>query len=264
MISATEAWLIDLATVWDDGEEVSPRGQKTKEVVGYKAMTVDMSRPVVTTAERKLGYKFLAAEAAWILSGDDRVSTISPFSKDISKFSDDGHKFAGAYGPKVVDQLDYVVECLVRDPDSRQAVINIWREKPGPSKDVPCTLSLQFLYRRDEVHCVASMRSSDLWLGHVYDVFNFSMIAAYVAIKLRGATGRTVQLGDLHLTSGSKHVYERNYDAVLDVLRATEHGDVDPGPTVNLDRFIVADDLISHLWQLAWSGKAVEQSSWDA
>lgn len=264
MMSATEAWLIDLATVWDDGATVSPRGQNTKEVVGYKAVTVDMSRPVVTTPERKLGYKFLAAEAAWILSGDDKVATIAPYSKEISKFSDDGHVFAGAYGPKILDQVEYVVDCLVKDPYSRQAVVNIWRENPGPSKDVPCTLSAQFLYRNNEIHCVDTMRSSDLWLGHPYDVFNFAMLSAYVAIKLRTRTGRTVGLGDLHLTSGSKHIYERNYDGVLDVLRAAEDRDVDPGPRVDPYKFVTAEDLVRHLWALADSGKVLEQSSWDA
>lgn len=263
VMSATAAWLLDLDTVYHDGVEVSPRGQKTLEVLGYKAVTVDMSRPVVTTPERKLGYKFLAAEAAWILSGDDKVATIAPYSKEISKFSDDGHVFAGAYGPKILDQLEYVVDCLIKDPDSRQAVLNIWRENPKPSKDVPCTLSLQFLYRDSEIHCVASMRSSDLWLGHPYDIMNFSMLSAYIAIKLRGVTGRPVTLGELHLTSGSKHIYERNYEGVLNVLRATESGLVDPGPKVNLDRFIVADDLVAHLWSLAETGKALDQSSWD-
>lgn len=263
-ISATEAWVLDLDTVMNDGDPVSPRGRNTLEVVGYKALTVDMTRPVIVVPERKLGYKFLAAEAAWILSGDDKVATIAPYSKDISKFSDDGHKFAGAYGPKVVDQLEYVVDCLVKDPDSRQAVLNIWRENPGPSKDIPCTLSLQFLYREDIVHCVASMRSSDLWLGHVYDVFNFSMIAAYVAIKLRTCTGRVVGLGDLHLTAGSKHVYEENFDAARLVLKTTDQNGTDDGPTVDVYKFSTADDLVSHLWQLAETGEAKEQSSWDA
>lgn len=264
MMSATEAWIIDLSRVWDDGFDVSPRGQRTKEMVGFKSLTVDMSRPIIVVPERKLGYRFLAAEAAWILSGDDKVATIAPYSKEIVKFSDDGHVFAGAYGPKILDQVDYVVDCLVRDPDSRQAVINIWRENPKPSKDIPCTLSEQFLFRDGKIHCVATMRSSDLWLGHVYDVFNLSMVAAYVAIKLRTMTGRVVGLGELHLTAGSKHIYERDFDGVVDVLRATEICQVDPGPTVDPYKFDTADGLVLHLWELAESGKAGEHSSWDA
>lgn len=264
VMSATEAWVLDLDQVLNNGAEVSPRGQRTLEALGYQSATVDMSRPVVMSPERKLGYKFLAAEAAWILSGDDKVATIAPYSKEISNFSDDGHVFAGAYGPKVVDQLEYVVDCLVKDPDSRQAVLNIWRENPKPSKDIPCTLSLQFLYRSDEIHCVASMRSSDLWLGHVYDVFNFSMIAAYVAIKLRTVTGRVAHLGDLHLTAGSKHVYDKNVEGVKAVLAASDKLGVHDGPIVDVYKFTTADDLVSHLWTLAETGEVADQSSWAA
>lgn len=265
MFSATEGWLLDLATVWDDGVDVKPRGQATRELVGFRSQVVDMTQPVVTTPERKLGYKFMAAEAAWILSGDDKVATIAPYSKDIVNYSDDGHRFYGAYGPKIMDQVEYVVDSLVRDPDSRQAVLSIWRENPKPSKDVPCTLTEQFLLRDNELHCVATMRSSDLWLGHVYDVFNLSMTAAYVALKLRGRTGRMVELGDLHLTCGSKHVYERNYEGVETVLKATEGRLVDHGPVVDpMGLFTTTDELVRHLWALAESGKVAEQSSWRA
>ena len=50
------------------------------------------------------------------------------FMKAIAKFSDDGIMFRGAYGPKVVEQLGYVTQNLLSDPDSRQAVININNE----------------------------------------------------------------------------------------------------------------------------------------
>jgi thymidylate synthase len=42
----------------------------------------------------------------------------------------------------IKQQLDYVVEALVKDNDSRQAVLTIWRPSPAPSKDIPCTVSI--------------------------------------------------------------------------------------------------------------------------
>lgn len=130
-------WIDLLWEIADSGSQVGPRGKGTLEILA-KTTVVDMKMPVVTIPQRNLGYKFMAAEAHWILSGDNRVETIAPYSKQISRFSDDGVRFFGAYGPKVVDQLSYVVDCLVRDEASRQAVMTIWRERPGSTKDVPC------------------------------------------------------------------------------------------------------------------------------
>lgn len=227
--TATSVWLGLLEVLMRSGQAASPRGMPVKELLAAQT-GFSMRYPVVRVPGRKLGWRFLAAEAWWILTGRDDVASIAPYSKDIANFSDDGVKFFGAYGPKVVPQLDYVVSKLIEDPDSRQAVISIWREAPGPTKDVPCTLSLQFLTRDRKLHCVATMRSSDAWLGWVYDVFNFTMISAMVLLKLRSRVGvhpaddslasrfPSAGLGNLYMTMGSSHLYERNWEAVGRIL----------------------------------------------
>ena len=206
--SATIAWQLVLDKLIHRGQPCAPRGQPILELIGY-SFTIDMKHPVVGNPKRKLGYKFMAAEAYWILMGDDRVETIAPYSKAIANFSGNGVTFDGAYGPKVVAQLEYVVQTLVNDRDTRQAVMTIWRENPGPSKDIPCTVAVQFLIRDGLLHCVDTMRSSDVWLGVPYDLFNFSMISMYVALRLR-EVGVHVELGTLTLQAGSQHLYERN------------------------------------------------------
>ena len=209
-----EGWVSTVQQLMAAETTVSPRGMKTRELLNH-TLAIDMQYPVLTVAERKLGYRFLHAEAAWILEGDNRVETIAPYSKLISQFSDDGIFFFGAYGPKVVDQLQHVVRALHADNDTRQAVINIWREKPGSSKDVPCTLSCQFLLREQRLHCVVTMRSSDIWLGVPYDLFNFSVLSAYVLLLLSAEDSSryaNVQLGTLYNNAGSRHVYETNFE----------------------------------------------------
>jgi len=130
------AWLAALDHIEWGGDTVTPRGQPTKELVCH-TMIVDMTRPVVTVKERHLGYRFMCAEAAWLLSGDDRVETIAPYSKTIANFSDDGATFFGAYGPKLRAQLDYVVGCLRDDPLSRQAVAKHLAREPAENKRLP-------------------------------------------------------------------------------------------------------------------------------
>ena len=158
MQSVNEVWLTMCKDIINHGVDIFPRGIPAKELRAYQTV-VDMSRPILSIKARELGYKFMAAEAYWILQGDNRVESIAPYSKMISEFSDDGVTFFGAYGPKVIDQLAYVAACLKKDSDSRQACINIWREKPRKTKDVPSTMSLQFIVRENVLHCIDTMRS---------------------------------------------------------------------------------------------------------
>jgi thymidylate synthase len=156
----------------------------------------------------------MAAEAYWILSGDDRVETIAPYSARIKDFSDDGVRFFGAYGPKIVAQLPYVVEKLLTDPRSRQAGLTIWRESPPETKDVPCTVAVFFAIRNGKLNAHVFMRSSDVWLGVPYDVFNFSMLSHLVCGLLNEQfdLGDQVSPGKLYLTAASSHLYAENWE----------------------------------------------------
>jgi len=254
----TDIWHQALRDLINKGQPVAPvsagaswRGRANKELLGYQT-TVPMNLPLVLAPDRKLGLRFLVAEAAWILSGDNRVSTIAPYAKVIGDLSDDGVRFFGAYGPRFIDQLSYVLSCFQKDTASRQAVIEVWREQPRSSKDVPCTLSWQYLIRGDRLHMIATMRSSDIWTGWVYDVFNFSMTAAVVALELRRLDPvlfGNLELGMLCLTAGSQHLYDVDLPGAMEVLKTGPHGSLIA--PLNLDEFQGAEALIEHLWALA-------------
>jgi thymidylate synthase len=226
-------WLKALGDVLTRGRKVSPRGKNTLELPQY-TLEVDMRRCVLTLPERKLSYSFMAREAWWILSGDDKTESIVPWNKNLGQFSDDGVKFFGAYGPKVVSQMDYVVNKLLEDEDTRQAGLTIWRENPPQTKDVPCTVAVFFSIRYDAAWPMLEvnvfMRSNDLWLGTPYDVFNFSMLGHYVCGRLNqvweNMEVHPVRPGTLRVTAASMHLYEENFEPaaklsnfVLDELR---------------------------------------------
>jgi len=218
-MSFNETWLKTLVALITAGDIVEPRGLWTKEILNHQ-FKVDMRFPVLTIPERRLSYKFMAAEAYWILSGDNRVETIAPFNKAIANFSDDGKVFFGAYGPKITNQLEYIIDVLSKDELSRQAVINIWRENPPKTKDVPCTLNLIFNIRDNRLHLTANMRSSDIWLGVPYDVFNFSMVAAYVVARLNSkmTNRKTIHPGVLTMNAVSRHLYETNEKDAWEII----------------------------------------------
>jgi len=223
--SASIAWRMMLREIQRRGQRTSPRGLAIDEVLGHQSV-VDMKRPVLLSRNRRLSYAFMAAEAYWILSGRNDVEYIEQFAKSHARFSDNGQAYFGAYGPRYIEQLPYVIDCLSKDRASRQAVISLWRERPPETADVPCTLSLQWLIRlkdeslvksspnllESEIHCIATMRSSDAWLGWPYDVFTFSMMSAHVAHLWHQRNAfqgyAAPQLGSLILTAGSQHLYD--------------------------------------------------------
>jgi thymidylate synthase len=226
MIDFTKTWLSLLHSALYFGYEVSPRGMLTRELPQH-TIAVNMRKPVLKVPARKLNYKFMAAEAYWIVSGDNKVKTIAPYNPNIAKFSDDGVKFFGAYGPKILAQLHYVVDKLLEDRDSRQAGLTIWRENPPVTKDVPCTVAMFFNIRQShydelELNAHVFMRSSDIWLGVPYDVFNFCMVAYLVCGYLNtfGPQNFVVKPGTLHLTAASSHIYESNWEAAKAIINS--------------------------------------------
>lgn len=211
-IVTNRVWRDKLAQLSEDPHFISePRGMKVHETLsGFYRVPMPA---YITLKSRKVNYAFMFGEAYWILSGSNLVSNITRFMKSYKNYSDNGVFLGGAYGPKVVDQLSYVVKALRSDPDTRQAILNIWRERPGSNKDIPCTLSLQFLIRKGRLHTIATMRSNDIVKGFTYDVFTFSMISLAVILLLQETNQDTteyydLQLGSLFVNAGSLHLYE--------------------------------------------------------
>jgi thymidylate synthase len=201
-----------------------PRRMKITEKLNH-TWKVDMDDPIITLPERKLSYPFMFGEATWMLQGKNDVESVSKYVGGIKRFSDDGKTFFGAYGPKIITQWGYVVQKLYSDRDSRQAIISIWRENPGISNDIPCTLTLQFFLREasDELwlHTIANMRSNDAWLGVPYDTFNFSAISFFIVLHLN-MLGIKCKLGELTIQAGSRHIYEHDFNK-LDAVFTSQY-----------------------------------------
>lgn len=234
-------WQNKVSEVMNHYEHVaSPRGMEVREIINGH-YTVPMPA-FLDLVERDVRVPFMFAEAAWIISGSNRLEDLTRYMRVYVNYSDDGNFLRGAYGPKVIDQLPYVVDTLTNDNDSRQAVMTIWRERPGPSKDIPCTVAMQFLVRDDVLHMVTTMRSNDVIMGFTYDVFTFSMVANAVRLLLK-ERGLDLVLGDLHVNAGSLHIYDRHYSEadkwieasnrdlsisrrVMEVMKADSYGEL--------------------------------------
>jgi thymidylate synthase len=206
MITATEAWLHQLKKCVDDGRECGD----TIELLS-SSLNFQMSDPIVLCKGRKVNYKFMFAEAAYIIQGWGDVRYLANYITRFVDYSDMYPLQQGSYGPPFVEQVRYVVETLKTNDESRQAVMTIWRPNPRLSKDIPCTLSLQFLIRDNQLHTIVTMRSSDIFTGLIYDMFCFTAMSAVVLSFL---DFDDVELGTCWINAGSSHLYKRDFDRI--------------------------------------------------
>lgn len=184
----------------------------TKELIGVQLVLNDCRQNVIVHPIRNLNYRFMIAEWLWIMAGRDDVGSVAYYNSQIARYSDDGMTFAGAYGPRLKHQWEYLFATLQVDPTSRQAVASIWTPDPPPSADVPCTLNLQLLLRDDSLHGIFNMRSSDAWKGIPHDAFCFSQMVNYLAGALE------VKPGSLIMNLGSSHLYQQDWEAAFNVV----------------------------------------------
>ena len=124
--------------------------------------------------------------------------------------------YDGAYGPRIKSQMDYIYQLLKQNPTSRRAVISIYNREDQNKNltfDVPSTISLQFLLRKQKLHLICYMRSNDLWNGLPFDVGIFSFLQEVMASWLR------IKLGTYTHFVGSAHIYLKDLQKVKKFLR---------------------------------------------
>ena len=211
---------VDVAQyVLKHGDRTAPRGQGTVEVLGAQ-IRIDAGHlmlPVCTN--RNPAQAIAAAEALQLVGGVSYPELMVSIAKKFGEFLDGG-TFHGAYGTRTRRQMVDVVDGLRMNTDTRQAVVTIWDpayDSRGGYRDMPCTISLQFLLRDYELHMLTYMRSNDVWLGLPYDVFQFTQLQCAVA----GSLG--VQVGTYVHTAGSLHVYDRDASKVEDLRLLGDH-----------------------------------------
>jgi len=224
MITANEAWHNSLEGTLLNGRKITARGLETLEVLN-QSITFDMEYPVCHNFERNLSYKFMTAEAYWIASGGLLTEEIEPYNKHIAQYSDDKYIFNGAYGPMFISQVESVVNTLVKDPYSRQAVMTIWVPNPIKSKDYRCTVSLIFYIRKHKLHATVTMRSNDLILGRPYDIFNFTIMTLRVLTRINEELRHQsdiIGLGEMTLNTVSAHIYSTQIEWAHKILEHTK------------------------------------------
>jgi len=233
-----------LSNLMTNGSVAHPRGTTTRELINYNITLTDPRNRVITFPARKTSTKYLLGEFIWYISGSADPKGILPYAKfwDSIRNSDGtvnsnyghrlfGHSKAPAFvgtdryiGPQSepINQWNETAALLERDKDTRQAIMNIHvpHDRHAGNKDVPCTLTLQWLIRDSRLHLIVSMRSNDVILGFTNDVFQFTMLQEAMLLQLK-ATYPDLKLGFYFHNAGSMHIYDRHFEMAEKII-ATE------------------------------------------
>lgn len=203
---------IDLVKhVRDNGKEVAPRGQKTREIEDAVIRIEDVRNVLPLGIDRGTVPGIGAVEATQLLSGTSFPDLVMAIGPQFKNYAEDNGEFHGAYGPRTNGQYDVIIDRLRQDPDTRQAVVTIWNPQydlQAEKRDYPCTVLHQFRIRDGKLNMSVYMRSNDVWLGAAYDFFQFTRVQLAIADVLG------IEPGTYNHHVGSLHIYEQHYDAV--------------------------------------------------
>lgn len=181
------------------------------ETVGA-SLVLRQPRNRISRTETRYRYVTPLAELCWYLSGSNQADAIVPYLAEYERVVESDGTVYGGYGPRIFGdganrQVLNAIDSLREKRSSRRVVVQILdkADMHGPyRKDIPCTNTMQFLIRNDEVHAIVSMRSNDAWFGLVHDVFAFTMLQEMVARDLGLDVGAyTHFVGSLHLYEGT-------------------------------------------------------------
>ena len=211
-------------TVMDNGVRKKTRtGVDTISYFGafYK---VDLNEgfPLLTT--KKMQWKSLLHEVLWYLSGDNHIRNLRQYTKIWDAWADENGVLETAYGyywrhfpsaqrnksgewvVREVDQIQYVIDEIKRNPNSRRLVISAW--EPGnatTSKLPPCHYTFVFNVSDGKLNCHLTQRSGDIALGIPFNLSAYSLLTQVIAQQVGlglGKFGHTIV--DAHIYVGAK------------------------------------------------------------
>lgn len=204
------AWLYWYERLAGQKCEMSSRdGDVVGEILNAVTVISNPTKNIMRNRIRKLPMKYAVGELLWYLSGNNNLSEIQKYTSAWDRMSDDGETVNSNYGWCIrhkygFDQWEYVRELLRKSPETRQAVLHIKTADNKESKDVNCTVCLQFFIRDNKLHATTYMRSNDIWMGFPYDVFQFTCMQILMSMQLG------VEIGTYTHIAGSLHLYKRD------------------------------------------------------
>lgn len=229
-------------TVWR-GHAVRARGMLTRNVRNFAVVMPAAVPPITSFDDRNFSLFYCKKEWEWYLNADKMDASIEKHATMWAKLKQPSGEFYSNYGQYMFNpdeletQFDYVVDTLIRDPDSRRASMMILkREHLFPENtDTVCTYAINFTIEADVLHMTVMMRSNDVIFGFTNDAFCFWNLMQFVWVLLR-EQNPAIRLGTYTHFTNSMHVYERHFEMIGKIISKGKYGyTMHPVPMVTPD-----------------------------
>jgi len=211
-------------------------GTGTSSVFG-RQMRHDLTKgfPLLTT--KKLHFKSIANELIWFLSGDTNTKWLK---ENGVKIWDEWATKDGSLGPVYgkqwtqwptkdggsINQIEYVVNQLKNNPNSRRILFHGWNVEYLPDEGVspqenalngkmalpPCHLLYQFYVANGKLSAQLYIRSSDTFLGLPYNIASLSLLTHMLAQQC------DLEAHEIIISIGDSHIYSNHKEQVKEQL----------------------------------------------
>lgn len=221
-------------------EDLTPRedrtGTGTYSVFGRQIrFDLEQGFPLLTT--KKVAWKAVVAELAWILSGSTNIKDLD--AKIWDEWADERGELGPVYGKQwrawdgkpeqvtiegfqatnlvttPIDQIAQLIQNLKDRPNDRGHVISAWNVSDLPDMALrPCHCLFQFYVDGGKLSCQLYQRSADIFLGVPFNIASYALLTHLIA----GAVG--LKVGEFIHTFGDLHLYSNHVEqARLQVSR---------------------------------------------
>lgn len=222
-----------LADVLENGVEKGDRtGTGTLSVFGRQFRhNLEDGFPLLTT--KKLHFKSIINEMIWFLNGDTNTKWLKEHGVSIwDEWATEDGDLGPIYGKqwtawptqdgKTINQIDYVINTLKTNPNSRRILFHGWNVEYLPDESVspqenarngkmalpPCHLLYQFYVANNKLSAHLYIRSSDLLLGNPYNLAGVSFLTHMLAQQC------DLGVGEVVVTMGDAHIYLNHIEQV--------------------------------------------------
>ena len=216
-----------LTDILENGEQKGDRtGTGTTSVFGRQIRhKLSEGFPLLTT--KKLHFKSIANELIWFLSGNTNVRWLNENGVTIwNEWATEEGELGPVYGKQwtawptsdggTINQIDYVVNTLKHNPNSRRILFHGWNPEYLPDESLspkvnalqgrmalpPCHLLYQFYVANNKLSSQLYIRSSDSFLGLPYNIASLALLTHMLAQQCDLVPHEIiVSIGDLHAYS---------------------------------------------------------------
>ena len=188
------------------------------EIPGYNYEVTDIStyefpNPLIGKLDYDYGSKFYQ----WMVTGSTDHEIITKDYPGVSRFMEKPksdllpENFNTFYGPRILEQLPYIVKELKDNPDSRRAVISILEKTDlllldkDETLEFPCADSATFYIRNGKLNAHLHMRSQNMGQVLKLDMYLWARFTMELASELK------VNTGTFTSSIVSAHVFEKDF-----------------------------------------------------